>query len=473
MTRLAIINPSATLATLAALGLAMGLLGSAQAAEPPTYAIEPCCNICPQAQADATYAGDMDEFNKLVQGQQDWLFRTRTDLMTHMGTTADGYKHLQNLRDELDKHGVELMVVYIPTRGMINADMLSPEVRQGYDLQLAKSNYLAVVERMRSMGIKVPDLTPLLEQHGDAKKPYFFKRDHHWTPYGAEFTAELVAAELRKSEAFKQIPRKEFVSRGDGQNNKIGSLNQALGKICGYSFANQFVTRFVTEPKEESGDLFGDTAAAEVILAGTSFSAPQYNFAGFLKEKAAVDVDNRSISGGGFHSAMLQYLGSQDFQDNPPKILIWEITSYYDISMPLFYRQIMPMLANGCRASQATMSNKVALRPGLNEVLINSRDLPLRSEKYLADIQFSQPNVMELRSSLWYMSGSRETLNISRNQQVEPDGRFVFGLRDDPEWSGQTLLSLEIEMPADMPAGLEVEATICPRQAAIQTALAD
>jgi alginate biosynthesis protein AlgX len=470
MTRLAIIKPSATLAVL---GLAMSLCNSAQAAEPPTYNIEPCCNICPQALEDATYDGDMNEFNKLVQGQEDWLFRTRTDLMTQMGTTDDGYKHLQDLRDGLAKRGVELMVVYIPTRGMINADMLSPEVRQGYDLQKAKTNYLQVVERMRSIGIKVPDLTPLLEEHGSDEQPFFFKRDHHWTPHGAEFTAGLVADELRKSSVFKKIPRKEFVTRSEGQNNKIGSLNQAFGKICGYNYANQFVTRFVTEPKEESSDLFGDAEVAEVILAGTSFSAPQYNFNGFLKEKAAVDVDNRSISGGGFHSAMLQYLGSQDFQDNPPKILIWEITSYYDISMPLFYRQIMPMLADGCRATPAALTSKVALRPGLNEVLINSGDLPLRSEDYLVDIQFSQPNVMELRGSLWYMSGSKDKLLISRNQQVEPDGRFVFGLRDDPEWAGQTLLAMEIDVPADMPAGLKVEASLCSRQAANQTALVD
>jgi alginate biosynthesis protein AlgX len=470
MTRLSIMKSTTTLV---ALGLAIGLLSNAQAAGPPTYTIESCCNICPQAQADATYTGDMNDFNKLVQGQQDWLFRTRTDLMTQMGATAAGYKHLQTLRDALAKRGVELLVVYIPTRGMANADMLSPQVRQGYDLQLAKDNYLAAVEQMRSIGIKVPDLTPLLEQHGDTDKPFFFKRDHHWTPYGAEFTAELVAAELRKSSVFKSIARKEFVSRGNGQNNKIGSLNQALGKICGYNFANQFVTRFVTEPKEESSDLFGDTEVAEVILAGTSFSAPQYNFAGFLKEKAAVDVDNRSISGGGFHSSMLQYLGSQDFQDNPPKILIWEITSYYDISMPLFYRQIMPMLADGCRATPAALQNQIALRPGLNELLINNQDLPLRSENYMVDIQFSQPNVMELRGALWYMSGSRETLKITRNDQVEPDGRFVFGLRDDPEWAAQTLLSIEIDVPADMPAGLTVEATLCSRQTANQTALVD
>ncbi|MBB2496150.1 alginate O-acetyltransferase [Aquipseudomonas ullengensis] len=456
---------------LASLGL-FGLLASiAHAEEPPQYPVERCCDICPQTLQDTTYSGDMGEFTKLVKGQDDWLFRTRTDLMTQMGTTPEGYAHLQELRDALKARGVELMVVYIPTRGMANAEMLDPAVRQGYNLDEAKNNYHQVIEKMRSLGIRVPDLTPLLYEHGTAEKPFFFKRDHHWTPNGAEFTASLVADELRKSDVFKNIPRKEFVSRSDGQMYKIGSLNEAFNKVCGYSYANQYVTRFATEPKEESSDLFGDEVTPQVVLAGTSFSSPQYNFAGFLKQHANVDVDNRSVSGGGFHSAMLQYLGSQDFQSNPPKILIWEITSYYDISMPIFYRQIMPMLADGCRMAPAEMSQKIKLRPGKNELLVNADVKPIRSERYIADIQFSQPDIKELQSAFWYMSGSKESLLISRSREVEPDGRFVFRLRDDTEWAGQTLLSMEITMPDDMPAGLEVEAKICSRASANQASL--
>ncbi|WP_171006388.1 alginate O-acetyltransferase [Pseudomonas sp. 2FG] len=445
----------------AGLELAFGQL--AFATEAPQYQIERCCEICPQAMLDSTYSGDLSEFSKLVQGQKDWLFRTKTDLMTQMGTTAEGYVRLQQLRDALKKKGVELMVVYIPPRGMTNAEMLDPAVRQGFDYELAKSNYHAVVEKMRSLGIRVPDLTPLLYEHGDAEKPFFFKRDHHWTPYGAEFTARLVAEELRKSELFKTVPPKEFVSSPDRLMPKIGTLNSAFDKICGYSYASQYMPRFITEPKDESADLFGDAETPEIVLAGTSFSSPQYNFGGFLKQHANVDIDNRSVSGGGFHGAMLQYLGSQDFQNNPPKVLIWEITSYYDLSMPLFYRQIMPMLDDGCRDTAATISQKVALHPGKNEVLVNSDVRPVRSENYVADIQFSDPEIKELRSSLWYMSGSKDSLLISRGREVEPDGRFVFDLRDDAEWSGQTLLSLEIEMPQDIPAGLQVEAKVCPR----------
>ena len=459
-----------------AIGAALGMLAiqSAFAEQTaPQYAIEKCCEICPQALDDATYTGDMSDFSKLVQGKDDWLFRTKTDLMTQMGTTPEGYAHLEQLSDRLKAMGTQLMIVYIPTRGMANADKLSPETRQMFEFDLAEDNYHKVIEKMRSLGILVPDLTPMLEEHGEADKPYFYKRDHHWTPYGAEFAAKLVAEELRRSEIFKSVPRKEFVSRPDGLGYKIGSLNQAFHKVCGYSYENQYVTRFITEPKDEASDLFGDEELPQVILAGTSFSTPQYNFSGFLKEQAAVDIDNRSVSGGGFHSAMLQYLGSQDFQERPPKILIWEITSYYDISMPIFYRQIMPMLADGCRDKSTTLSKKVTLQPGRNEILVNAGVLPIRSERYLADVQFNQQGVKLLKGTVWYMSGSKEQLKIERTREVEGDGRFVFNLRDDAEGAGQTLLSFDLDMPADMPKGLQAEVNVCPRQPGQMQAQAD
>lgn len=460
MTRISSTKAAGLLASLGLYGL---LAATARAEEAPQYQIERCCEICPQALQDSTYNGELREVSKLVQGKDDWLFRSRIDLMMEMGATAEGYESLRALRGALQEMGVELVLVYLPARGIPNANMLSDKV-SGFDFKLARERYKGVLEKTRSLGIRTPDLTPLLDQHGAPGKPFFFKRDHHWTPYGAEFTARLVADELRKSQVFNDIPHKEFVTHSEGVLNKAGSLNVAFQKICGYSYANQYVPRFITEPKDESSDLFGDEAVPEVVLLGTSFSTAQYNFDGFLKQYASVDVDNRSVSGGGFHNAMLQYLGSEEFRQKPPKMLIWEITSYHDLSMPLFYRQIMPLLDNGCRGRPASMTQKMALHPGRNEVLVNTSVKPLRGERYIADLQFNTTEVRELRSELWYMNGAKESLIITRPRQTDPNGRFVFHLRNDADWGEQTLLSLEIEMPADTPAGMQVEASICPRR---------
>ncbi|MDN7139897.1 alginate O-acetyltransferase [Pseudomonas sp. JQ170] len=447
---------SAAVATLFASSLSL-------AAEAPQYAIERCCQICPQALQDSSYPGDLGDFRQLVQGQEDWLFRSKIDFMTNIGTTPEGFKLLEDLRDALKARGVELVMVYLPPRGLLVTEMLRPQDRSSFNAELSRKNYLATIEHLRGLGIRVPDLSALLAHPAEVRSKFFFKRDNHWTPQGAELAAQLLAAELSKSDVFMGIARKEFATRTEGNLYKVGSLNQAFGKICGSGYANEYFTRAVTEPKEESAELFGDTETPDVVLVGTSFSSAQYNFDGFLKQYARVDVDNRSVTGGGFHSAMLQYLGSQDFQHKPPKVLIWEVNSYYDLAMATFYRQVMPLLDNGCRNVAATLGQKMALRPGKNEVLVNTGVKPIRSEDSVVEIQFSKPVINELRSTIWYMTGSRENLLISRAREVEPNGRFVFRLREDAEWAGQTLLSLEIDMPADMPQGLQVEAKICRR----------
>ncbi|MDP3845018.1 MAG: alginate biosynthesis protein AlgX [Pseudomonas sp.] len=441
------------------------------AAEAPHYEIEPCCELCPETQLESTYAGGLGEFNKLIAGQDGWLFRSKTELLTQMRSSPEGYAQLRQLRDALQAKGVELMVVYVPTRGMVNAQMLTPAVRQSFDVELAKRNYLEVVENLRKQGIRVPDLTPLLAQPASAEKPLFFKRDHHWTAYGAEFTARLVAEELRKFEVFKTIPRKEFVTQSKGMGMKLGTLNGALNKICGYRYASQYLPRFSTEPKEESTDLFGEVEAPAVVLGGTSFGSPQYNFDGFIEQYANVDVDNRSVSGGGMPGAIVQYLSSQDFKTHPPKILIWEVQSYYDLAMPVLYRQLLPILANGCDNTAVTLSQKVALHPGTNQILVNAEVKEILNDHYIADIQFSNPEIKELQSTFWYMNGSKENLRITRSREVEADGRFVFRLNDGITAKGRTLLSLEVEMPQQLPAGLEVVTRICPRTDKINSEL--
>ena len=80
---------------------------------------------------------------------------------------------------------------------------------------------------------------------------------------------------------------------------------------------------------------------------------------------------------------------------------------------------------------------------------------------YTADVTYSDPGVHELKNTIWYMNGRREQLKIEQSKAVDTGGRYVFELRNDEDWSNQQFLSLEIEAPDDMPAGLEVEAKLC------------
>ncbi|MDO8697639.1 MAG: alginate O-acetyltransferase [Pseudomonas sp.] len=447
-------------------GVSCGVQAAQQPAA-PQYQINGARPLCPIAADNSRYDTKyLEFFTHLVQAQGDWLFRSTYDLRTDFGTTAEGYQQLKLLRDGLKRKGIELMVVYQPTRGLINRSKLSAAERDSFDFELAKKNYLTTIAQLRKTGIWVPDFSPLFDEH--QQHAYYFKGDHHWTPYGAERTAKISAATLKQIPGFSDIPKQEFASKRVGLLSKLGTFHKTAMQLCGNSYAPEYVDRFETEAVGESGgdgDLFGDESLPQVTLVGTSNSGPAYNFAGFLQQYSGAAVLNNALSGGGFDSSLLQYLGSPEFAKHPPKVIVWEFATHYDMAQTSFYRQAMPLLDNGCEGRPAALQNSVKLHNGANEVLVNGKQqlLDLRGSQYQVDLTFSDPSVKQLNATLWYLNGRRENFKIEQSKAVDSGGRYVFQLRNDPDWAELNLLAMEIHSPEEMPANLSVKATLCKR----------
>lgn len=451
------------------LALASLLLGSAGTAmASPAYSVQRVGPLCAAAQDPAHYNTKyLSFFTALVQGKGDWLFRSRNDLRTDFGTTAHGYQQFKRLRDALKSKGIELMIVYQPTRGLVNREQLTAEEKAKFNFDLAKKNYLHAVAEMRKTGIWVTDLSPLFDEH-DVKTPYYFQADHHWTPAGASRTAKLVAETLKQIPGFDDIPKKEYASNVVGLLPKAGTLHKTAAEFCGNTYATQYVPRYETEPvgEADSDSLFGDESTPQIAIVGTSNSGPAYNFPGFLQQFSGAEVLNMAVSGGGFDSALLQYMTSEEFHTNPPKILIWEFATHYDLAQDSFYRQAVPLVNNGCEGRTAVMHSKVKLKPGNNQMFVNGDNIPLRDLRggdYQVDLTFSDPTVHESKATLWYLNGRRESLKIEQSDRVDTGGRYVFELRNDPDWRDLNLLALEIQSPEEMSADLSVEATLCKR----------
>lgn len=459
------------------LALASALLGAAGSAmAAPHYQVQRVGPLCPIAQDPSQYNTKyLSFFTALVQGKGDWLFRSGNDLRTDFGTSPAGYRQFKRLRDTLKRKGIELMVVYQPTRGLVNREQLTAQEKANFDFELAKRNYLQAIADLRKTGIWVTDLSPLFDEQ-DVATDYYFKADHHWTPAGAQRTAKLVAETLKQMPGFDEAPQKEYASKVVGLLGKSGTLHKTAANFCGTSYATQYVEHFETEPvgEADSASLFGDEADPKIALVGTSNSGPAYNFAGFLQQYSGAEVLNRSVSGGGFDSALLQYMSSQEFHEKPPKILIWEFATHYDLDQASFYRQAVPLVNNGCAGRPAVMKNTVTLKPGANQILVNGEHQPLRDLRggdYQVDLTFSDPSVHKAEATLWYLTGRRENFKIEQSDRAGTDGRYVFELRNEADWADLNLLALDIHSPEDMPANLSVEATLCKRPSAGENAL--
>lgn len=452
---------SLTAALMAAAGVAR-----ADDSQAPTFTAEPCCSLCPAAHDAKNYTTRYQQnFTTLVQAEGDWLFRTQEDLRTEFDTTPAGYRRMKELHDAFKSKGVELVVVYQPTRGLVDRNKLFPAERDKYDYDKALKNYQAMLGRFSKMGYWVPDLSPLTNEQ--QAHDFYFRGDQHWTPYGAQRTAKIVAETVKKVPGYADIPKREFESHISGRMGKTGTLHNMAGQLCGTSYAIQYMDQFSTEPKGEAGDgdLFGDSGNPEITLVGTSHSGKNYNFGGFLQEYLSADVLNVAFPGGGLEGSMLQYLGSEDFQKRPPKILIWEFSPLYRLDQETIYRQMMALLDNGCEGKSAVMSASTTLKPGNNEVLVNGKNgiKDIRNGSNQIDIRFDDTSVKVLQARLWYMNGRHEDLKIEKPETSDTDGRFAFELREDEDWADQQLLALEIQGPEAGAEPQKVEAKVCKR----------
>ena len=449
-------------AALAALGVAAALAAAAPAAQAgPTYVVEPCCNLCPQAANRAAYTTKfLQSFSTLVQGKDGWLFRTDDDLRTSFGPDAEGSAALKRFVGALKQRGVQLVMVYQPSRGLMHADKLPPNIRKQYNVDAARNAYVQTLQRFRSLGIVVPDLDRLLKEPG--KGDYFYRGDHHWTPEGAERTAQITAETIRDMKAFAGIPQKTFTTQRTGIWGKRGTLQKAATQLCGHGYPDQYAPRFVTA-SEGSGDLFGDESAPAITLTGTSNSDSAYNFAGFLEQALGVEVLNESVAGGGHEGALLQYLGGEAFRKSPPKILVWELETYHNLSKTMFYRQVTPLVGDGCQSRKPLLTRTAALKGESTEALFNGGGsvMSLPSGDHLLDVRFSDPGVKNFKGIVWYTNGSKETISIEHSDYIDTNGRFVVELRSDGEWANRGFLSLDVLKPPGVKAGTTVTSHIC------------
>lgn len=481
------------------------------ATPPPVYEVTPCCALCPQAADPDAYAGSsyLQEFRVLQQGRNGWLFRTQIDLATQFEISDPSVAELARLASAMRARGSELVIVLQPPRGLMDADQLGEELRAGYDIDTARRQFATALSRIRSAGVTVPPLDSLVDEHKGYE--YFFRRDHHWTPAGAEATARLVADTIRAMPAFADVPRQRYRTRVSALIGKPGTLQKVASQICGGVYSMQYLTGYVTEPDTETGRgasapadaaaaLLGEAATQsgdgglgllddgsgndagvpQIALVGTSNSDAKggYNFGGYLQQHLGADLLNVALSGGSFDGSLLRYLPSPAYQQHPPKIVVWELPWHNwpgrDKNPYRTFRQALPLVHDGCRGRPATIERRVDLQAGENELLFNSGAQPLQGGRYWLDLQFSDPAIKDLLAMVWYYTGQKETLKLHFNSYVDNGGRFVTELRRNrADYARATLMGATLTLPSAPARPLSVDVRLCPMQGAADPQTAD
>jgi alginate biosynthesis protein AlgX len=404
-----------------------------------------------------------------IQGRDDWLFRTEVDLDTNFTLQEDIYAGLSRLVKALNARGTQVLLLDLPRRGLLAADQLLPADRAHYDAQAALANYRRSLQRFREAGFIVPDYGKLIEKPDGTE--YFFRRDGHWTPDGARRTADLIAETVKALPLYAGLPKKAFTTKRQGLNRHPGVFAIVASQICGGNYPAEVVRGYSTSANES--DLFGDEGVPEITLVGTSFSATStYHFAGFLQQALQTDLLNAALTGGNFDGALTQYLPSDAFQENPPKLLIWEFAHYQMAAVnPSQIRRLLPLVQNGCAASEPLLENEVKMGPddGLTEVLFNGggRILQVPSRELVVDLQFADPAVSEIVAESWYLDGRHEALRVHLNDYTRANGRFAIEMNHAPDFAEQPLIDLRVQIVTPT-APTSVKARLCRSGAPMQ-----
>lgn len=273
--------------------------------------------------------------NGVLIGQSGWLFSDE-EIDPVRNSEAVYSANLQAILDaqrELAAHHIKLVIAILPAKTRIYADYLGNDTQPSAAHQAL---YARIHEDLKKAGIASPELLPALRA-ASHEELVFLRTDTHWTPRGAEVTADALALFI-KQQQWLDLNTKQFNTEVVTQKPHQGDLLNYLPLSPWFDFINPFtdaieIRKTTAVSNEESGlddsALFAD-ASLPVTLVGSSYSAnPLWNFAGALQQATGTELLNVAKEGQGPVKPMQAYLQSEDYRNAPPQVVIWEFPERY------------------------------------------------------------------------------------------------------------------------------------------------
>jgi alginate O-acetyltransferase complex protein AlgJ len=231
---------------------------------------------------------------------------------------------LHRYADALRAAGIQLMVVTVPDKSRVESEALC-----GLQRDARMTQRLTVWQRaLEQSGVAHVDLLPALQ----AARPAFFRTDVHWNAQGAQAAAQVVGAAVLPVLGAPGDTR--FTHASAPAAPRIGDLLTLAGLADvpdAWRPAPDIVAN-ETLQAQHSGGLLDAGPAAEVMLAGSSFSR-RSAFAERLGEQLGREVWNVSLDDGQFDRALQAMWHDRANWPRSVRVVVWEM-SEDALSMP-------------------------------------------------------------------------------------------------------------------------------------------
>ena len=414
---------------------------------------------CPALKKIETYQDRKSvDYAYLIGPYNGWLFRTRGDLKQDFSIKPQTISALRRLQENLGRKNIQLVIMPIPTKGMVHSNDLGSDVQ--YDKSGTWESYLKLTQDLSSAGILAPDMSG-----ADLIKDFYWKEDSHWNAEGARFSAQKIADRLKDLTPFQGIPEIDFVTRRiDKQvQKKLGYLdfyNSNCVEKLPYSPAQYVWETERAEAANTENDLFSDENSPEIVLVGTSNSTapgPSYaNFDGFLKEYTKRDIRNEAVAGGALGGSILQYFLSDDYKSHPPKFLIWEFPVHNSLNNDDILREIVPAALGECSAGYKLLTRKISGADISLSLFPDLSALKFPSLQNYLSLKFGKDSPRQFSLTFYYKDGITDKVKLNRPLRIFPENNGQY-YADFSNGLGELV---EIVISAKEPIG-DVEASIC------------
>ncbi len=402
--------------------------------------------ICDRLNLEESYSDRGLRFLRL--GKNNWVFRDHIEFVVLAPVPQPEVEQFADLQKSLAAKHVRLVVMIPPPRGAMMKAFIDTSVPSAASFSpgAAMQTYNISLQRLRGIGIAVPDVAGFAARPetrlAGVDEQFYLSADLHWTATGAHASALAVAKTLETLPEFKTVPHAAFKTvSGKAKPVKEGYRAEAA-RICKATFAPETEVEYQTQQANSGGGgLLGDEQVA-ITLVGTSFSTiPHPNFSGFLRDALQADVTNYAIGGGGFDAAILSYLTSDDFAQNKPAILLWEM-QFHNLRETANFPLILGAAQGDCGSNALLKTSPVTLRIGQTSVfnLTDGQRSQIKGKaNVVVDINSADPRHYHLNLS--YTDGQTSRFDIDAGRWQHAASKMIINLpRDGKDLAGVSLV---------------------------------
>jgi alginate O-acetyltransferase complex protein AlgJ len=128
---------------------------------------------------------------------------------------ADPLPAILDFKAQLDRLGIELLLLPVPPKGVIYPDKLISATPPGLPLPRLDAAHQEFYQLLREKGVQVLDLTePMLAARKDAQgPPPYCKTDTHWSAFACELAARLIRQHVQGQAWYKPSTNAAFAGK--------------------------------------------------------------------------------------------------------------------------------------------------------------------------------------------------------------------------------------------------------------------